>query len=57
LELIGKVVNRLGRITHEVDRKRELKKKGRIGLQADYAEMMYRDIRIEESKPDSKPAP
>ncbi|MFK7851793.1 MAG: DUF1080 domain-containing protein [Akkermansiaceae bacterium] len=45
-ELNGKVVNRIGKMTYEVDGKRIPLKKGRIGLQAEYAELMYRNIRI-----------
>jgi hypothetical protein len=55
-ELNGKVVNRIGKMTHEVDGKRVPLQKGRIGLQAEYAELMYRNIRIKELNPDAGPA-
>ncbi|MEN8847178.1 MAG: DUF1080 domain-containing protein [Akkermansiaceae bacterium] len=55
-ELNGKVVNRLGKMTYEVDGKRVPLAKGRIGLQAEYAEMMYRNIRIKELEPSTEPA-
>ena len=47
-ELNGKVVNRVASITHEVDGQRVPMEKGHIGLQAEYAELLYRNIRIEE---------
>jgi hypothetical protein len=52
-ELNGKVVNRIGKMTHEVDGKRVPLQKGHIGLQAEYAELMYRNIRIKELNPDA----
>jgi hypothetical protein len=47
-ELNGKVVNRLHSMTYEIDGERVPLTKGRVGLQAEYAEMMYRNIRIKE---------
>lgn len=52
-ELNGKVVNRIGKMTHVVDGKRVPLEKGSIALQAEYAELMYRNIRIKELAPDS----
>ncbi len=53
-ELNGKVVNRIGKMTVEVDGKRVPLEKGRLGLQAEFAELMYRNIRIRELDPDSE---
>ncbi|MGB6222948.1 3-keto-disaccharide hydrolase [Haloferula sp.] len=47
-ELNGKVVNRIGKMSYEVDGKRVPLSKGHIGLQAEYAELLYRNIRIKE---------
>jgi len=47
-ELNGQVVNRIGAMTCEVDGERAPLAKGRIGLQAEYAEVLYRNIRIKE---------
>ena len=47
-ELNGKVVNRITNMTNAVDGKRVPLTKGRIGLQAEYAELMYRNIYIKE---------
>ncbi len=47
-ELNGKVVNIIGKMTYVVDGKRVPLEKGHIGLQAEYAELMYRNIRIKE---------
>lgn len=51
-ELNGIVVNQIGEITIEEDGKRVPLEKGRIGLQAEYAELLYRNIRIKELKPE-----
>ncbi len=45
-ELNGKVVNRIENLTYVVDGERVPLEKGRIGLQAEFAELMYRNIRI-----------
>lgn len=50
-ELNGKVVNHVGKMTFEMDGKRVPLERGRIGLQAEYAELMYRNIRIKELEP------
>lgn len=47
-ELNGKVVNRITDLSHEVDCIRSPLKSGRIGLQAEYAELEYRNIRVKE---------
>ncbi len=47
-ELNGKVVNRITDMTNVVDGVRVPLVKGRIGIQAEYAELMYRNIRIKE---------
>ena len=47
-ELNGKIVNRLHSMTYVVDGQRVPLAKGRLGLQAEYAELMYRNIRIKE---------
>ncbi len=47
-EINGKIVNRVTDMTREVDGSRVPLEKGRIGLQAEFAEMMYRNIRIKE---------
>ena len=47
-ELNGKVVNRIHTMTYVVDGQRVPLSKGRLGLQAEYAELMYRNIRIKE---------
>lgn len=47
-ELNGKVVNRITDLSHEVDGERVPLQSGRIGLQAEYAELEYRNIRIKE---------
>ena len=47
-ELNGEVVNRTGAMTYVVDDQRVPLTKGRIGLQAEYAEVLYRNIRIKE---------
>ena len=52
-ELNGKVVNRIGQMTLERDGKRVPLEKGRIALQAEFAELMYRNIRIKELDPNS----
>ena len=55
-ELNGQVVNRVGAMTYMVDEKRVPLAKGRIGFQAEYAEVLYRNIRIQEMPtPKSKP--
>ena len=40
-------------MTHEVDGKRVPLEKGRNGLQAEYAELWYRNISIQELEPDA----
>ncbi len=50
-ELNGKIVNRIEGMSYLVDGKRVALDKGRIGLQAEYAELMYRNIRIKELNP------
>jgi hypothetical protein len=52
-ELNGHVVNRIKNLTYAVDGKRVPLEKGRIGLQAECAEMMYRNIRIKEFSPNA----
>jgi len=47
-ELNGKVVNRIHTMTYVVDGERVPLAKGKLGLQAEYAELMYRNIRIKE---------
>ncbi|MGJ8655257.1 MAG: 3-keto-disaccharide hydrolase [Akkermansiaceae bacterium] len=47
-DLNGVVVNRITEMTTLVDGKRVPLEKGRIGLQAEYAELLYRNIRIKE---------
>ncbi len=47
-ELNGKVVNTVRNMTFLMDGKRVPLSKGRIGLQAEYAELLYRNIRIKE---------
>lgn len=47
-ELNGKVVNRVKDMTKVVDGKRVPLSKGRIALQAEWAELMYRNIQIKE---------
>ncbi len=47
-ELNGKVVNRIANMTYIVDGKRVPLEKGRIGFQAEYAELLYRKIQIKE---------
>ena len=47
-ELNGTVVNSITSMTFFVDGERVPMKKGRIGLQAEYAELLYRNIRIKE---------
>lgn len=54
-ELNGKVVNRISNMSYMVDGKRVPLKKGRIGLQAEYAELAYRNIRIKELAPTEAP--
>ncbi|MDC0088349.1 DUF1080 domain-containing protein [Akkermansiaceae bacterium] len=50
-ELNGNVVNRISNMTYLVDGKRVPLKSGRIGLQAEYAELVYRNILIKELSP------
>ncbi|MDP4609798.1 MAG: DUF1080 domain-containing protein [Opitutales bacterium] len=47
-ELNGKVVNQISQMTYLVDDQRVPLDHGRIGLQAEYAELLYRNIRIKE---------
>jgi hypothetical protein len=47
-ELNGIIVNKISEMTMLVDGKRVPLKMGRIGLQAEYAELLYRNIRIKE---------
>ena len=47
-ELNGKVVNKISDMTYLVDGKRVSMTKGHIGLQAEYAELLYRNILIKE---------
>lgn len=47
-ELNGKAVNQISQMTYLVDGQRVPLDRGRIGLQAEYAELMYRNIRIKE---------
>lgn len=47
-ELNGMVVNRISDLSYMVDGERVPLNKGHIGLQAEYAELLYRNIRIKE---------
>lgn len=47
-DLNGTVVNKISSMTTLVDGERVSLEKGRIGLQAEYAELLYRNIRIKE---------
>ena len=53
-ELNGKVVNRIGNMTFQINGKRVPLAKGRIGLQAEFADLLYRNIRIKELAPTAK---
>ncbi|YCM44532.1 DUF1080 domain-containing protein [Verrucomicrobiaceae bacterium 227] len=53
-ELNGKVVNRITDMSYVVDGKRVPLEKGRIGLQCEYAELLYRNIRIQDLEPVKK---
>lgn len=50
-ELNGKVVNSISSMSSLVDGERVPLAKGRIGLQAEYAELLYRNIRSKSSRP------
>jgi len=54
-ELNGKVVNRIKNMTYIVDGKRVPLETGHIGIQAEYAELLYRNIRIKELPATSEP--
>jgi len=53
--LNGKVVHEITNMTQKKNGKTVPLEKGRIGLQAEWAELMYRKIRIKELKPEAKP--
>ncbi|MEP4077968.1 3-keto-disaccharide hydrolase [Haloferula sp.] len=55
-ELNGKEVNRISAMTYMVDGERVSLAKGRIGLQAEYAELLYRNILIKELPAPKPPA-
>ena len=55
-ELNGAVVNRISQATHEVGGQSVPLAKGRIGLEADYADLMYRNIRIKKLPVEREPA-
>lgn len=50
-ELNGKVVNRIQDMTYMEDGKRVPLTKGRIAIQAEYAEILFRNFRIKDMKP------
>lgn len=54
-DLNGKVVNSISKMTFLVDDERVPLKKGRIGLQAEYAELLYRNILIKELPREASP--
>ena len=56
-DLNGKVVNSISKMTFLVDGERVPLQEGRIGLQAEYAELLYRNILIKELPTGASPSP